>query len=587
MMDQERDNEMYMGGGSDNTAQENNTLAQQPETGYTAAAAEETAAGSTDSSTSYSNTSYGSAGNSNSYGSSTSYGSTDSTSYSSASYGNTGTDSTYGSTDNSASNSAQSYDWTQPQYQNQNAQQNSRYAAYEFTQPSQGADVSRKKKQKKAKQRKKSGGFGRVMKGAVACICGGLILGVSAYGGITLMNHVVGPAVIKEEHVQTPTISTTTTGGASVGTQTTSTASSGNVVYDVSAVTKEVMPSVVSIVNSGTTQISTFWGPQEQEFTSSGSGVIVGTNDTELLIATNNHVIADAKSLEITFADDTTAEAVVKGKSNDMDLAVVAVKLEDLKQSTLDGIKIATLGDSDSLQVGEPAIAIGNALGYGQSVTSGIISALDREVTVETDSTYGFGNSQEITSKLIQTDAAINPGNSGGPLFNIKGEVIGINSVKYASSEVEGMGYAIPISEAQPILDDLMSRETKTKVDASKSAYLGIKGADVTEQAQSIYGMPSGGYVVSVENKSAAEKAGIKKGDIIVKLGDADVDSMDSLQEELQYYEAGETADIVVARSEAGEYKETTLQITFDKHPDADELEETEEDFDEKDDRED
>lgn len=562
MMDQERDNEMYMGGGSDNAVQENHTPAQEPETAYTAAAAEETAAaGSTDNSTSYDNT-YGSTDNNTSYGS------------------------TYGSTDSNASNGAQSYDWTQPQQQYQNAQQNTRYTAYEFTQPSQGTDASRKKKQKKAKQRKKSGGFGRVMKGAVACICGGVILGVSAYGGITLMNRFAGPAVIKEESVQTPTISTTTTSGTSVSTQTTATASSGNVVYDVSAVTKEVMPSVVSIVNSGTTQVSTFWGPQEQEFTSSGSGVIVGTNDTELLIATNNHVIADAKSLEITFADDTTAEAIVKGKSNDMDLAVVAVKLEDLEQSTLDGIKIATLGDSDSLQVGEPAIAIGNALGYGQSVTSGIISALDREVTVETDSTYGFGNSQEITSKLIQTDAAINPGNSGGPLFNIKGEVIGINSVKYASSEVEGMGYAIPISEAQPILDDLMSRETKTKVDASKSAYLGIKGADVTEQAQLIYGMPSGGYVVSVEEKSAAEKAGIKKGDIIVKLGDADVDSMDGLQEELQYYEAGETVDIVVARSEAGEYKETTLQITLDKHPDADELEEAEEDFDKKDDRE-
>lgn len=467
-----------------------------------------------------------------------------------------------------AENAGQSDGWTQPQQEYQRTRQEEtqqRYSSYEFTQPQQDAEASRKAKKKKNRSKKalhnKPHGFARIAKRALACICGGVLIGVAAYGGFTLMNHIAGPAVIKETADLAPTISTTQTAATAGGS------GNGAYVYDVSAVAAEVMPSVVSIVNTGTQKVNTFWGVTEQDFTSSGSGVIIGSNNTELLIATNNHVVTDAETLEITFSDETTAQAVIKGKSSDMDLAVVAVSLDDLEQSTLDSIKVATLGDSDELTVGEPAIAIGNALGYGQSVTSGIISALDREVTVETDSSYGFGNSQTITSKLIQTDAAINPGNSGGPLFNIKGEVIGINSVKYASSEVEGMGYAIPISEAQPILDDLMNRKTKTKVDESQSAYLGIKGADVTEQAQSVYGMPKGGYVVSVEEGSAAEKAGIRKGDIIVKLGDAEIDSMESLQNELQYYAAGETIDIVIARSDSGEYAETTLQITPDKKP--------------------
>ncbi len=451
----------------------------------------------------------------------------------------------------SQNGAAEEINWTRPQnyYQQEKTE---RYASYEFS----GEETAEKP------VKKKKGVFGTVVKAAAA----GLAFGLLAYGGFALLNHFAGPLVVKEKvNSATPVVNTTTTAGGS-GNVTNASAR----VYDVSDVTEAVMPSVVAIVSKGTTQIPTFWGTQSQDFQSSGSGVIVGSNDEELLIATNNHVITDAESLEITFADDTKADAVVKGKSSEMDLAVVAVKLSDLDEDTMDSIKIATLGDSTAVKVGEPAIAIGNALGYGQSVTFGVISALDREVTVQTDSTYGFGNSETITSKLIQTDAAINPGNSGGALFNINGEVIGINSVKYASSEVEGMGYAIPITAAQPILDELMNRKTKEKVDESKSAYMGIVGAEVTSDAQSIYGMPKGAYVVSVEEDSAAEKAGIKKGDIIVKFDDTTIASFEDLQEELQYYASGDAVDLVVARSDSGEYVEQTLHITLDKRPEND-----------------
>lgn len=423
----------------------------------------------------------------------------------------------------------------------------SRYSSYEFS--------SQQHTEPKPPKKKKHRWIGK----AAAAACIGLVFGVAAYGGLFLMTKTVGP-VVKTEKTPSATISTTTT-----ATKTTD--SSSVQVYDVSSVTEEVMPSVVAITNKGTAQVNTFFGTMPQEFKSSGSGVIIGNNDTELLIATNNHVVVNAETLEITFDDDTTAQAVVKGKSPDMDLAVVSVKLSDLENSTLEHIKVATLGDSTALKVGEPAIAIGNALGYGQSVTAGIISALDREVTVKTDSTYGFGSSGTITNKLIQTDAAINPGNSGGALFNSKGEVIGINSVKYSSEEVEGMGYAIPISEAQPILDDLMNREIREKVDESKRSYLGIRGVDVTQDAENVYGMPRGCFIRYVEEDSAADKAGIEQGDIIVKVGDTEVGNMEELQERLEYYAAGEQVEIVIARNDSGEYKEQTLTVTLDKRP--------------------
>ncbi len=436
----------------------------------------------------------------------------------------------------------------------------SRYTSYEFAGQEEPA------RQQETPPKKKKGYWGMFFK----CIFGGLVFGAAAYGCVFALNHLAGPLFAGKTEKNAPVINTTTTLENSNSGSITADYSDSAYVYDVSDVTESVMPSVVAIVNTGTKEVNTFFGTQAQDFKSSGSGVIVGSNDEELLIATNNHVVTDATKLEITFSDETKASAVVKGKSDKMDLAVVAVQLDDLEDSTIDQIKIATLGDSDSLKVGEPAIAIGNALGYGQSVTYGVISALNREVTVQTDSTYGFGNSQTITNKLIQTDAAINPGNSGGALFNIKGEVIGINSVKYASSEVEGMGYAIPITAAQPILDNLMTQKTREKVDDSKRSYLGIRGADVIDQAASIYGMPKGCYVVNVIKDSAAQKAGVKEGDIITKVGDSEVSSMDELTEALQYYAAGETIDVVVFRSNSGQYEEQTLSVTLDRYPEDD-----------------
>lgn len=335
-------------------------------------------------------------------------------------------------------------------------------------------------------------------------------------------------------------------------------------VTDVSSVVEAVMPSVVSITNLSTTQVqvpdyfSGFGGGgqggniYEQEQESSGSGIIIKKNDTELLIVTNNHVVSDATTLSVGFVDGSVVEAKIKGTDSDTDLAVIAVSLEDIDSNTLNEIKIAELGDSGQLKVGEAAIAIGNALGYGQSVTTGVISAVDREVTVD-----------NVTSDLIQTDAAINPGNSGGALLNMKGQVIGINSVKYASTEVEGMGYAIPISKAIPVIDELVTKETRDKVDSADTGYLGIAGVDVSEEAASTYNMPTGVYVAQVVEGSAAETAGMKKGDIITKFDGSSVTSMESLQNALQYYAAGSTVVITVQTAQDGEYQEKDITVTL------------------------
>lgn len=335
-------------------------------------------------------------------------------------------------------------------------------------------------------------------------------------------------------------------------------------VTDVSSVVEAVMPSVVSITNLSTTQVqvpdyfSGFGGGTqggniyEQEQESSGSGIIIGKNDSELLIVTNNHVVSDATTLSVGFVDGSVVEAKIKGTDSDTDLAVIAVSLEDIDSNTLNEIKIAELGDSDELKVGQAAIAIGNALGYGQSVTTGVISAVDREVTVD-----------NVTSSLIQTDAAINPGNSGGALLNMQGQVIGINSVKYASTEVEGMGYSIPISTAIPIIEELVTMETRDKVDSADTGYLGIAGVDVSEEAASTYNMPTGVYVAQVVEGSAAETAGIKKGDIITKFDGSSVTSMESLQDALQYYAAGSTVVITVQTAQDGEYQEKDITVTL------------------------
>ena len=326
------------------------------------------------------------------------------------------------------------------------------------------------------------------------------------------------------------------------------------VVTDVTNVVEEVMPSVVSITNTSVIT-QNFWGQQFQsENQSSGSGIIVGENDTELLIVTNNHVISDSTELKVQFIDGSIADAKVKGTDVNMDLAVIAVALDSLTNETISNISIAVLGDSEGLKVGEPAIAIGNALGYGQSVTTGVISALNRQIAMSEDGS--------TTGTLIQTDAAINPGNSGGALLNVRGEVVGINSNKIGGSTIEGMGYAIPISNAKPIIEELMNRETKDKVAAAKKGYLGISGLDVTNEVSQMYGMPEGVYVAQVYDGAAA-KAGMLKGDIITAFDGSSVKTMEDLQGYLEYYEVGETVVVTIQRPGAGGYAEQKLSVTL------------------------
>lgn len=350
----------------------------------------------------------------------------------------------------------------------------------------------------------------------------------------------------------------------------------------VAAVVQASMPSVVAITTVSVQEIPSFFGYSSHQYksASTGSGIIVGDNDDELLIATNNHVVDGATTLSVCFIGDDVANAEtetvnagdngdlnvedavsakIKGTDADNDLAVVAVKKSDIPEDTLNQIKIAQIGSSDDLAVGQQVVAIGNALGYGQSVTSGWISALNRTISTD-DGTNSTG--------LIQTDAAINPGNSGGALLNMKGELIGINSAKYADSAVEGMGYAIPISKAKPILEELMNRETREKVDSSKKGYLGVSLANLTTEAIEMYNMPTGAFVRSVEDDSPAQEAGICKGDIIVKFDGQKVSDGDDLLDKLQYYKSGEKIEAVIARATNGEYEENTIELTLGTRPD-------------------
>ena len=350
----------------------------------------------------------------------------------------------------------------------------------------------------------------------------------------------------------------------------------------VAAVAQASMPSVVAITTVSVQEIPSFFGYSSRQYksASTGSGIIVGDNDDELLIATNNHEVDGATTLSVCFIGDDVANAEtetvnagdngdlnvedavsakIKGTDADNDLAVVAVKKSDIPEDTLNQIKIAQIGSSDDLAVGQQVVAIGNALGYGQSVTSGWISALNRTISTD-DGTNSTG--------LIQTDAAINPGNSGGALLNMKGELIGINSAKYADSAVEGMGYAIPISKAKPILEELMNRETREKVDSSKKGYLGVSLANLTTEAIEMYNMPTGAFVRSVEDDSPAQEAGICKGDIIVKFDGQKVSDGDDLLDKLQYYKSGEKIEAVIARATNGEYEENTIELTLGTRPD-------------------
>ena len=371
----------------------------------------------------------------------------------------------------------------------------------------------------------------------------------SAVGGFYLGNNLLGkemettatieeviPEPVKEVNLLKPQVSQS-------GIESTQTVTA--VVTDVTNVVEEVMPSVVSITNTSIVTQS-FWGQQFQsENQSSGSGIIVGENESELLIVTNNHVISDATELKVQFIDGNVADAKVKGTDVNMDLAVIAVAMDSLESTTISNISIAVLGDSESLKVGEPAIAIGNALGYGQSVTTGVISALNRQIEMSEDGS--------TTGTLIQTDAAINPGNSGGALLNVRGEVVGINSNKIGGSTIEGMGYAIPISNAKPIIEELMNREPKDKVDAAKKGYLGISGLNVTSDVSAMYGMPEGVYIAQVYAGGAAN-AGIMKGDIITAFDGSSVRTMEDLQGYLEYYEIGETVIVTIQRPQAGGY---------------------------------
>ena len=360
-------------------------------------------------------------------------------------------------------------------------------------------------------------------------------------------------------YVGTKVFGTTTTNGKTAKTAQTvdgaklTTSSSSTGTSDIATIAKNAMPSIVSITNMSVQEVQSFFGgTQQQESTSVGSGIIIGQTDSELLILTNNHVVEGNEKLTVSFVDNESVEANVKGTDSTKDLAVVAVKTSDVKDSTMDEIAVATMGDSSKLEVGEQVIAIGNALGYGQSVTSGIVSATERTLDG-----YEGGT-------LIQTDAAINPGNSGGALLNSNGEVIGINTAKVATDSVEGMGYAIPISDASDTIQNLMNQETKTKVSEAEQGYLGIQGVDVSDESAKMYNMPTGVYISDVVKNGGAQQAGLTKGSVITGLEGTTISDMNSLKEQLQYYRVGDKVKVTVqVPGNNGEYTEKTVEVTL------------------------
>ena len=355
---------------------------------------------------------------------------------------------------------------------------------------------------------------------------------------------------------------------------TTTSDSSNKGSLDVSDITTSAMPSIVAITNKSVQEVQDYFSqfgfggqgqPQTQETESQGSGIIIGKNDSELLMVTNNHVVEGADTLSVCFIDNKVYEANVKGTDAENDLAVIAVPLDSISDDTMSQIAVASIGDSDSLKVGEQVVAIGNALGYGQSVTTGIVSAVNRALSNNSSDTQDSNSSSDDSSSAtyIQTDAAINPGNSGGALLNMNGEVIGINSAKLASTEVEGMGYAIPISRVSDIIDNLMNQTTRTKVDSDKQGTIGIKGINVTSDVQEKYNLPEGIYVSEVTSGSAAEKAGITSGSVITKFDGKSVTDIESLQDLLQYYKAGETVELTLQVPDSDSYKEKTVSISL------------------------
>lgn len=357
---------------------------------------------------------------------------------------------------------------------------------------------------------------------------------------------------------------------------------------DVSEIVSEALPSIVSITTKSVQEVQNYFGmygmygyapqQQEQEVEGSGSGIIVGKNDDELLIATNYHVVEGADTLSVAFTDGNAVEASVKGFDEERDLAVVSVSLDDVEDDTMDAISIANIGSSDDLKVGEQVVAIGNALGYGQSVTTGIVSAKNRRMDSDNNTVTDGSDDSSDGVNLIQTDAAINPGNSGGALLNMKGEVVGINSAKLASTEVEGMGYAIAISDVTDILQNLMNETSRDKLDDSEHGVLGIKGSSVSSEAVQMYGIPAGVFVKEVTEGGAADKAGLKANSVITEFNGKTVSSIDQLSEYLSYYEPDEEVELTVQVPHGTSYKEETVKVTLDENTDADDSDDNDKD---------
>ncbi len=465
-------------------------------------------------------------------------------------YGQNAGQSTYGAgTGQSAYGGGSAYQGSAGNYQYGNTYPNG-YAQME------------QKKEKKHREKKQGGGY---FKKALLAVSLGLFFGLFAGIGLYAVDAVTGmtekDAAAREKTESAPMAAAETDTEIQAPADVPAIKQSDSatmVVTDVTEVVKNVMPSIVAVNNHYTETMSWFGQSMDSEADSSGSGIIVGLNDTELLIVSNYHVVADTDKLTVQFNEGSEAEAFIKGQDSKMDLAVIAVPVTELSDSTLDAIEVATLGDSNALEVGEPAIAIGNSLGYGQSVTTGVISALDRSISLSASNGYG-GDSVEGT--FIQTDAAINPGNSGGALLNIKGEVIGINSNKIGGSAVEGMGYAIPISSASPIIAELMLKETKSKVAEEERGYLGITGISVTQEVSQAYGMPEGVYIAQVYPGTASAAAGLKQGDIITEFGGNKIRSMDELQKELEFYAKGDQVEVKVMTMTVAGYEEVTKQL--------------------------
>lgn len=410
----------------------------------------------------------------------------------------------------------------------------------------------------KKEKKPKSGYF----KKAAVAISLGLFFGICAGAGFYAVDSATG--MLKDRQSEggtlpyTGTVEETNDSAQAQQDMTENSTDNGTVVMDVREVVKEVMPAIVSINNTFTTTETSFFGQQmTSENTATGSGIIVGESDTELLVVSNYHVVEGADELAVQFVDGTEAQAQIKGSDSSMDLAVIAIPLDKVDAVTKDAIAVASLGDSDSLMVGEPAIAIGNSLGYGQSVTTGVISALNRVINL------AASNGTTSDAAFIQTDAAINPGNSGGALLNMKGEVVGINSNKIGGSAVEGMGYAIPISAAKPIIEDLMLRQTRDKVSENEKGYLGISQLTVVQDMAEAYGMPKGVYVSQVYEGTGAEAAGIVKGNIITEFDGNKITSSEDLVRVMEYYSKGDTVNVTIMQGSPTGWESKIVAVTL------------------------